>query len=123
LYLITPNKTESQLLTGVTINDWKDAGQAADILLDKGIKNVVITLGPLGALIKNHTLTERVPAKTVKVVDTTAAGDTFNGALCVALAEEKELVEAVRFATAAAAISVTHMGAQSSIPYRNEINL
>ncbi|GHT12848.1 ribokinase [Bacteroidia bacterium] len=121
LYLITPNRTESQLLTGIAVAGWEDAERAADILLSKGVENVVITLGALGALIKNKSLTERVPSKKVEVVDTTAAGDTFNGALCVALAEGKGLADAVQMATAASAIAITRMGAQASIPYRKEI--
>ncbi|GHT80802.1 ribokinase [Bacteroidia bacterium] len=122
LYLITPNKPESQLLTGIAVAGWNDAEQAADILLSKGVENVIITLGALGALIKNKILTERVPSQTVEVVDTTAAGDTFNGALCVALSEGKGLVDAVQMATAASAIAITRMGAQASIPYRKEIH-
>jgi ribokinase len=121
LYLITPNRTESQLLTGITVAGWEDAERAANMLLSKGVENVVITLGALGALIKNKSLTERVPAQKVEVVDTTAAGDTFNGALCVALAEGKGLTDAVQLATAASAIAITRMGAQASIPYRKEL--
>ncbi len=122
LYLITPNRTESQLLTGITVDGWEGAEEAADALLTQGVQNVVITLGSMGSLVKNASITERIPAKKVEAVDTTAAGDTFNGALCVALSEGKDLVEAVRFATAASAISVTRMGAQSSIPYRYELD-
>ncbi len=121
LYLITPNRTESQALTGMSVTDWDSAENAADALLALGVQNVVVTLGSLGSLVKNKAASERVPAQKVTATDTTAAGDTFNGALCVALSEGKTLSEAVRFATKAAAISVTRMGAQSSIPYRREI--
>ncbi|WP_300750460.1 ribokinase [uncultured Alistipes sp.] len=122
LYLITPNRSESRLLTGVTVADWESAERAADVLLERGVGNVVITLGSLGSLVRNRELSERVPACRVEAVDTTAAGDVFNGALCVALAEGRTLVEAVRFATRASAISVTRMGAQSSIPTRSELD-
>ena len=122
LYLITPNRSESRLLTGVTVADWESAERAADVLLERGAGNVVITLGSLGSLVRNRELSERVPACRVEAVDTTAAGDVFNGALCVALAEGRTLVEAVRFATRASAISVTRMGAQSSIPTRSELD-
>lgn len=122
LYLITPNKTEAQLLTGVTVKSWDDAENAADVLLSKGVENVIITLGSMGSLIKNHSLCERVPARVVNAVDTTAAGDVFNGALCVALAEGKNMVEGVKFATLASSISVTRMGAQASIPTRKELD-
>lgn len=121
LYLITPNKTEVQQLTGQPVNTWEEAEIAAGLLLDKGIENVVITLGSMGALIKTPDGCERVPALPVQAIDTTAAGDVFNGALCVALAEEMELSEGVRFATKASALSVTKMGAQTSIPYREEL--
>jgi ribokinase len=122
LYMITPNRSESGMLTGIAVEDWDSAERAADALLAKGVENVVITLGSAGSLVKNGTVNDRVPAVKVEVVDTTAAGDVFNGAMLVALAEEKGLVEAVGFATRAAAISVTRMGAQSSIPSRAELD-
>jgi ribokinase len=121
LYLITPNRTESQLLTGERVDSWDDAEKAADILKDKGVRNVIITLGAMGSLVVSDKGVERVAARKVDVSDTTAAGDTFNGALCVALSEGKGMVEAVEFATHASSISVTRMGAQSSIPYRKEM--
>lgn len=122
LYLITPNRTESQLLTGIPVESWEDAERAADILLAAGVENVVITMGALGSLLKNASQCVRIPARRVEVVDTTAAGDVFNGALCVALSEGRELVSALEFATTASSISVTHMGAQSSIPTRSEVD-
>lgn len=121
LYMITPNRSESRMLTGVAISDWESAEKAADNLIAKGVENVVITLGSMGSFIKNHVVKESVPALKVDAVDTTAAGDVFNGALLVGLAEDKGLVDAVRFATRAAAISVTRMGAQPSIPARSEL--
>ncbi|MDY3979169.1 MAG: ribokinase [Tidjanibacter sp.] len=121
LFLITPNRTECQLLTGVEISSVEDAAKAADVLLDKGVQNVVITLGTKGSLVKNRNICVHIPALEVKAVDTTAAGDVFNGALAVALSEGKDLVEAARFATRCSAVSVTRMGAQPSIPTRKEI--
>lgn len=121
IYLITPNRSESEALTGIPVRTPENASEAAGILLEKGVENVIITLGGEGALIRTPTLEERVPAQQVAVVDTTAAGDVFNGALLVALSEKKSLSEAVRFATRCAAVSVTRRGAQTSIPWRREI--
>ena len=97
------------------------AAQAAEALLAKGIQTVIITLGARGALAATAEGSQRVPGFKVSPVDTTAAGDIFNGALAVALAEGKALAEAVRFANAAGALSVTKMGAQPSAPKRKEI--
>ena len=85
------------------------------------MKNVVITLGSKGAYVLSQDFRGIVPATPVEAVDTTAAGDTFNGALCVALSEGRNLQDACRFAAKASAISVTRRGAQPSIPYRKEI--
>lgn len=119
--IITPNKTEAEMLSGIKVNNIEAAKKAAKIIYKKGVKNVVITLGALGAVVYSAGKINVVPAKSVEAVDTTAAGDVFNGALAVALSEGKELDEAVEFACMAAAVSVTRMGAQSSIPYRNEL--
>lgn len=121
LYLITPNRTECQLLSGVAIADEADAEAAAAKLMEAGVKNVIVTLGSKGSLVKTAEGCQTVEACRVDAVDTTAAGDVFNGALCVALSEGKTLVEAARFASRASAVSVTRMGAQSSIPYRSEL--
>ncbi len=121
LFLITPNRTECQLITGRPISDEKSAEVAAATLLSMGAENVIVTLGSRGALVAEGREFVMVPAQHVVAVDTTAAGDVFNGALCVALSEGRSLVEAARFASRASAISVTRMGAQSSIPYRIEI--
>lgn len=123
LFLITPNETEAGLLTGVKISDEKTASEAARILLNKGVKNVIITLGKQGAYFQNEFISLKVNAPVVHAVDTTAAGDTFNGALAVALTENMGWEQAIQFAVIAASISVTRLGAQSSIPYRNEIKM
>lgn len=122
VYLITPNRTELETLTGIAVQTPQDASRAAAMLLDKGVENVVVTLGGDGALIRTRNEETLVPAYRVKAVDTTAAGDVFNGALLVALAEGQSLVEAVRFASRCASVSVTRMGAQTSIPRRSEID-
>lgn len=121
LYMITPNRTECQLLTGLEIHNEQEAAQGAQALLDAGVQNVVITLGSKGALIKNSEICTLVPACKVEAIDTVAAGDVFNGAFCVALSEGRSLEESARFAAKASAIAVTRMGAQTSIPYRREI--
>jgi len=121
LDVITPNETEAELLTGIKVTDTPSAEQAAKALQSKGIPTVIITLGAKGAYVLSETFAGLVPGHQVKAVDTTAAGDTFNGALAVALAEGKEIAEAVQFAHAAAAISVTRLGAQAATPYRHEL--
>lgn len=119
--ILTPNEGEAQLLTGIEVGGCEGARRAADALVAKGVRTVVITLGVEGCLVASAGTSDLVPAFRVKAVDTTAAGDVFNGSLAVALAEKKPLPDAVRFANAAAAISVTRLGAQPSAPHRNEI--
>ena len=121
LYIITPNRTEGEMLTGIEITDWESAERAAQALIDRGVANVVITLGSQGALVCDGRTFERIPAQKVTATDTTAAGDTFNGAMCVALSEGATLSDAVRFASRASAIAVTRLGAQASIPFRAEL--
>ena len=121
LSMITPNETEAELLTGVRLTDEASAERAAKALCAKGVKRVVITLGAKGAFVYSDGAGRIVPAMKVKAVDTTAAGDVFNGALAVALTEDHPLVAAISFAAEAAAISVTRMGAQASAPYRREL--
>ena len=122
LYLITPNETEAELLTGIKVHDISSAEKAALYLQDKGIKNVIITMGASGAYVLTGKISSMITVIPVKAIDTTAAGDVFNGALAVAISEGKEIVDAVTFANKAASISVTRMGAQASAPYRKEIN-
>ena len=120
LSLITPNQTETALMTGIE-TDEASLDKAVDALRAKGVKDVIITLGSRGSLVCTGGKNEFVPACKVKAVDTTAAGDTFCGALCVALSEGKSLTEAAAFATKASALAVQKMGAQDSIPYRKDI--
>ena len=123
LFLITPNETEASLLTGITVEDEATASQAAAVFLSRGVKNVIITLGKQGAYFQNDELKFKIDAPLVQAMDTTAAGDTFSGALAVAITEKMDWVKAIKFAVSAASISVTRMGAQPSIPYRREIVL
>ena len=116
---ITPNETEAELLTGVKVKDAKSAQLAVDALKRKGVKNVAITMGAKGVYCGN--CRRLYPAKKVKAVDCVAAGDTFNGAFVVALAEGKSCRDAIAFAQKASAISVTRPGAQSSVPRRREV--
>ena len=119
--IITPNETEAELLTGIRITDDASALSAAKALRERGPETVIITLGAKGSLIHSAHLTEFVPAFPTQAVDTTAAGDVFNGALAVGLDEGKSLKEVVVFATAASSIAVSRMGAQSSAPEREEV--
>ena len=119
--ILTPNESEAELLTGIPVDSDASAGKAAEKLMARGVEVVILTLGARGAFIATAEGAKRVPGFKVKPVDTTAAGDVFNGALAVALAEEKPLFDAVRFANAAAALSVTKLGAQPSAPTRRQI--
>jgi len=120
--ILTPNETEAELLTGVAVTDDTAAERASSKLLDRGVGTVILTLGARGAFVMSRGMKRLVPGFKVRAVDATAAGDVFNGALAVALAEGRPLMEAVRFANAAAAISVTRLGAQPSAPRRTEID-
>ena len=120
--IITPNETEAERLTGMAVSDDTGAAQAAAALHAKGIATVIITLGARGVwLSERGKAGQLIPGFKVNAIDTTAAGDTFNGALLAALQQGQPLMAAVRFAQAAAALSVTRTGAQTSIPYRAEI--
>jgi len=121
LFLIIPNEVEAEILTGIKVTDTLSAEKAAEKLMQKGVRNVVITMGAAGAYLLSESVSKMVPVVPVKAVDSTAAGDVFSGALAVAISEGKELEEAVIFANKAASISVTRMGAQASAPYRNEL--
>ncbi|RVU03043.1 ribokinase [Mucilaginibacter limnophilus] len=119
--IITPNSKEAEMLSGIEVKNIEDAKQAALVLHEKGVKDVIVTLGSKGALVLTDNEFTLIPAHKVDTVDTTAAGDVFNGALAVAIAEGQEIIPAVEFACFAASLSVTKLGAQSSIPYRNEL--
>jgi ribokinase len=121
VYLLTPNESEAELLTGVAVAGERSAAKAADALLDRGVHNVAITMGSRGAFVAGPGVRQMIPGFKVKAIDATGAGDVFNGALAVALAEGRPLLEAARFGCAAAAISVTRLGAQPSAPARREI--
>jgi ribokinase len=120
--VITPNETEAQALTGIVVETDADAQKAADALHAYGIQTVLITLGARGVWVSEQGKGELVPGFRVQALDTTAAGDTFNGALVTAQLEGLPMAQAIRFAHAAAAISVTRSGAQPSIPLRSEVD-
>ncbi len=119
--VITPNQKEAEMLTGIKVIDASSAEKAAGFLNNKGIETVIITMGAAGAFVSHDNKYTMIEGTQVKVVDTTAAGDVFNGALVVALSENRTIEEAVAFACKAAAISVTRLGAQASAPYREEV--
>ncbi|HYI77067.1 MAG TPA: ribokinase [Chryseolinea sp.] len=123
LSIITPNETEAEMLTGIHISDLKTAEQSALQLHQRGVQQVIITLGAKGAFVSTGSTAKLISAPKVTAVDTTAGGDCFNGALAVALAEGMRIEEAATFACGAASLSVTRMGAQSSMPYRKEIKV
>ena len=116
---ITPNETEAGLLTGVKVTDAASAAKAATVLMTRGVGHVVVTMGSRGAYCGD--CGKLFPCRKVKAVDCVAAGDTFNGAFVVALAEGRTCAEAIDFAQKASALSVTRPGAQSSVPFRKEI--
>ena len=117
LYCITPNETEAELLSGIAVNDEASAIEAAEALRQQGVQNVIVTLGAKGALLCNAAGTLFQPAEAVKVVDTTAAGDTFNGVLAAMIANGRSLQSAVETAVRAATMSVQRAGAIASIPH------
>ncbi len=120
--LFIPNETELSAYAGLPVTDRESALKAADVMVSRGVKTVIVTLGSKGSLIYDGRSVSDIGAFKVEAVDTTAAGDTYCGALCVALSEGRTLQVAAVFASKASALSVTRPGAQHSMPYRNEIN-
>ncbi|MNN53937.1 Ribokinase [compost metagenome] len=118
---LTPNETEAGILAGMAVNNIDDAEQAARILMQKGVENVIVTLGSKGALIVNNEGSLHIPGFPVQAVDTVAAGDSFNGALAWQLTQGKTLAEAARFANAVGALAVGKQGAIPSLPYLPEV--
>jgi ribokinase len=121
VYAFVVNEVEASMVTELNVETDDEIREAGMALLDFGPQVVVITLGSHGSFIATREYSQFVPSYKVKAVDTTAAGDVYCGSLAVALVEGKTLTEAVRFAGAAAAISVTRLGAQPSAPWRKEI--
>lgn len=119
--ILVPNDTELELLSGMKVNDETDIIRAAQVLLNKGVKELIVTLGSKGCMHINRSGSRKYPAYKVEAVDTTAAGDSFIGAIAVAISEGKGFEEAINFATAVGAITVTREGAQSSLPLREEV--
>lgn len=121
LDIITPNESEAELLTGIKVDSPESAHAAAEALRSRGVGTVIITMGAQGACVLSGSFSGLVPTHKVKAVDTTAAGDTFNGALAVGLVNGMPVQEAVAFANKAAAVSVTRFGAQASCPTQKDL--
>lgn len=119
---LTPNETELAILSGMPTESQDELEAAAKVMMDKGVKVLIVTLGSKGCLVIDEKGTRQFPAFKVKAVDTTAAGDSFNGGVAVALAEGKSLEEAIEFATKVGALTVQKAGAQSSLPTREEVD-
>ncbi|MEW6061947.1 MAG: ribokinase [Bacteroidota bacterium] len=120
--ILTPNEIEAEFLTGISLTTDDAIKHAAQQLRSRGVHTVIITLGSRGVYVSTERENLFVPSFQVEAADTTAAGDVFNGTLAVAIAEGKKLIDAIRFANAAAALSVTKLGAQTSAPRREEID-
>ena len=123
LWLVTPNETEAEVLTGIPVTDEASAERAAQWFLARGVKNALITLGSRGAYLHTEDgFAALIPAFSVPAIDTTGAGDAFNGGLLTALSEGRTLPEAARFASAVAALSVQKLGTAPSMPWREEVD-
>lgn len=119
--ILKPNEIEAETLTGIKVIDADTAGKAADALLSQGVRQVIITMGKKGFLLAEDDSMDFIEGYKVRAVDSTAAGDAFTGALAFGIASGKSLRQAVLYANAVAAISVTRYGAQSSMPTLNEV--
>ena len=119
---IVPNELEAQSLTGIKWKGKQEIRKTADRLLNMGVKNVVITLGPKGLYFKNRNEELWMEAFRVNVIDTTAAGDAFLGALATSLSEDRPIQEALKFANGAGALATTKLGAQPSLPFRKDLD-
>lgn len=120
--IVTPNEVEAEEMTGVRVEDFASASRAAKVFFQKGVGSVVITLGSRGVFVSSEGREEIIPAYRVEAVDTTGAGDAFNGGFVVALSEGKDIWEAARFANAVAALSVERLGTTPSMPDRSEVD-
>lgn len=122
VFILTPNETEAQILSGVEVKDEASAREACGVLLGYGVNTVILTMGSKGFLLATAEEEVLVPQIKVTAVDSTAAGDAFTGSLACFVAQGKPIVEAAKLANYVAALSVTKMGAQSSMPTREEVN-
>ena len=120
--LLTPNETELELLSGITINNEEDIIEASNVLITQGIKQIIVTLGAKGCMYIDKDKHKRYSSNKVNPVDTTAAGDSFTAAIAVAMSEGKTIDEMIEFASKVGALTVTKFGAQSSLPYREEVD-
>lgn len=120
--IITPNEIEASILTKVNVTDINSARKAAHVFFDKGVENVIITLGKQGSYVNDKKTEKLIETIDVKTIDTTGAGDAFTGGLVTALAEDYTLIESAQFATALASLSTTKYGTAPSMPYRKEID-
>ncbi len=119
--LLTPNETELEILTGINIKDEEDVKEAAKKLVNLGVKELIVTLGSKGCIYVSDTIFKKYPAYKVNPVDTTAAGDSFNGAIAVGVSQNKPMDEVIDFASKVGALTVTRKGAQISLPYLEEV--
>lgn len=120
--ILTPNEVEASIISGVNVSTPEDAREAARVLMDKGTKSIVITMGSQGVFATTGEEERFIPSVDVEAIDATGAGDAFSGALATAIAEGKGFFEAVEFANTAAALSVTKIGTAPAIPSRDEID-
>ena len=120
--ILTPNESETEILSGISVTTEKEAKEAARILMDKGVETVILTLGSQGSLLLTATVESFFPANQVDVVDTTAAGDAFCGALAASLANGSTIEEAVKTGNAAGALAVTKLGAEPSLPKKADLD-